>query len=67
MKFLLSRFQAYKLQPSTLSIKFKILENSSDKVYWGIPFYRSKRLQVAYRIAALSSCLKNSQESLKVY
>ena len=49
-----SNFHAYKLQPLALFV-FKILENSWDNVCCGIPFYKSKYIQVLYIITALNS------------
>ena len=44
-EFLFSKLQAYKLQPSVLQV-FKILKNSGNSVYYGVPFSRSRRKKV---------------------
>ena len=64
MELLFIKFQAYKLQPLALRV-IKIPENLWDNVYCGIPFYRSRCIQVLYRIAAPNSFLKISQVHLK--
>ena len=57
IKFLFSKFKAYKLLPSALHV-FKIQENSWDNMCSGIPFNRRRCVQVLYRITALNSFLK---------
>ena len=64
MEFLFITFQAYKLQPSALHV-LKISENSYDNMFWGIPFYSSRCVQVLCKIAALNSFLKSSKVYLK--
>ena len=64
MEFLWEKFQAYKLQSLSLHV-FKIPENSWNNVCYGIPFYRSRWVQVFYRIAVLNSFLRSSQVYLK--
>ena len=65
MELFFSKFQAYKLQPLALHV-FKIPKNTWDNACCGIPFYRNRCVQVLYRIAALSSFLKNWQVYLKM-
>ena len=60
MEFLLRKLQAYKLQTSGFCIH-KVLENSNDKDYSGVPFYRSRRYRLSSQIAVLNSFLEISQ------
>ena len=64
IELLFSKFQAYKLHYLALHV-FKILGNSWDNVCCGIPFYRSRCIQVLHRIAALNSFFRSSQGYLK--
>ena len=64
IELLFSKFRAYKLHYLALHV-FKILGNSWDNVCCGIPFYRSRCIQVLHRIAALNSFFRSSQGYLK--
>ena len=64
MELIFSKFLAYKLQPLALHI-LRIPENLWDIVCCGVPFYRSRCVQVLYRKTALKSFLRSSQVYLK--
>ena len=53
-EFLFSKLQAYKLQPSALQV-FKILKNSGNSVYCGVPFSRSRRKKVLRKACKCTS------------
>ena len=66
MEFLLRKLQAYKLQTSGFCV-YKVLENSNDKDYSEVPFYRSRRYRLSSQIAVLNSFLENFQGGLQVH
>ena len=66
MKFLFRKLRAYKLQTSAVCV-CRVLENSSNKDYAGVTFYRSRRYNIASQIAVLNSLLENFQGGLQAH
>ena len=61
MEFLFRKLQACNLQTSAVCV-YKVLENSSNKDYSWVTFYRSRRYRLSCQVAVLNSFLENFQE-----
>ena len=66
MEFLFRKLRAYKLQTSAVCL-CKVLENSSNKDYAGVTFYRSRRYRLSSQIAVLNNFLENFQGGLQAH
>ena len=66
MEFLFRKLWIYKLQTSAVCV-CKVLENSSNKDYAGVTFYRSRRYKLSSQIAVLNSFLENFQGGLQAH
>ena len=66
MEILFRKLQAYKLQTSAFRV-YKVLENSCDIDYSGVPFYRSRRYRLSSQIVVPNSFLENFQGGLQAY